>query len=81
MLGLSITLLVSMKAKTYMEAQQVAGIVVVPFLALIVIQILGVVTFNLLSVVVFSVFLFAANYLILNKIGPRFSREAIINTL
>ena len=39
LLGLSMALLASMKAKTYMEAQQIAGIIVLPFIAIVVIQI------------------------------------------
>ncbi len=81
MLGLAITLLVSLRAKTYMEAQQTAGVIVLPFLALIVVQVMGLITFNVLAIVIFSLLLLGLNYLILSRIGPRFSRESIISTL
>jgi ABC-2 type transport system permease protein len=81
LLGLAITLLVSLKAKTYTEAQQTAGIVVVPIIALIVVQIAGVITFNPLFVVLLAAVLGATGILITLRVAPRFSREAIITTL
>jgi ABC-2 type transport system permease protein len=81
LLGLSVTLIVSLKAKTYMEAQQTAGIIVVPFIVLIVVQITGLLTFKPLYVVGLSIVLCMASYWIVARIAPRFTREAIINTL
>lgn len=81
LLGLAVTLLVSLRAKTFMEAQQSAGVIVIPFLALIFIQLTGIVTFKPLYLIIFSAVLFALAYLIISKIGPRFDRERIISTL
>lgn len=81
LLGLSVTLIVSLKARTYMEAQQTAGIVVLPIIVLIVVQIAGLLTFKPLYVVVFSVVLLLTSYLIVVRVAPRFTREGIINTL
>lgn len=81
LLGLSVTLIVSLKAKTYMEAQQTAGIIVLPFVALIVVQITGLLTFKPLYVVGLSVAAYIVSYWIVARIAPRFTREAIINTL
>jgi ABC-2 type transport system permease protein len=81
LLGLSITLMVSLKAKSYNEAQQTAGIIVLPVIALIVVQIAGLVTFRPLLVVALAAVLFAVSYLIIAQVAPRISREAIISTL
>ena len=81
LLGLTVTLFISIKAKTYMEAQQLSGLVVLPFLALIGIQVTGIVVFNPIYVVVLSVGILVVTYLAITRLGPRFSRERIINTL
>lgn len=81
LLGLSVTLIVSLKARTYMEAQQTAGIIVLPFIVLIVVQIAGLLTFEPLYVVLLGLALGIISYLIITRIAPRFNREEIINTL
>mgnify|MGYP006279042887 FL=1 len=81
LLGLSITLIVSLRAKTFMEAQQLSGVVVVPFLALIFIQLTGLVVFTPLYVIGFSIVLILISYVIIAKIGPKFDRERIISTV
>jgi ABC-2 type transport system permease protein len=80
-LGLSVTLIVSLKAKTYMEAQQTAGVIVLPFILLIVVQIAGLLTFKPLYVVGLSIALGLVSYWIVARLAPRFTREAIITTL
>ena len=81
LLGLSLTLLISLKAKTYMEAQQTSGVVVLPLVALVVVQMTGVLVFNTIYVVLFSALLLVVSYVVLGRIGPKFSRESILNTL
>ena len=81
LLGLSITLLVSLRAKTYTEAQQMAGIIVLPFILLIVIQMTGLVIFNAILVVLFALLLGFVSYILILRLAPRFSRERIIGTL
>ena len=81
LLGLSLTLLVSLKAKTYMEAQQTSGVIVLPFILLVVVQMTGLLVFNPLYVIIFSGVLFAVSYLVYGKVGPKFTRESILNTL
>jgi ABC-type Na+ efflux pump permease subunit len=80
-LGLSVTLIVSLKAKTYMEAQQTAGIIVLPFILLIVAQIAGLLTFKPVYVVALSIAIGLISYWIVARIAPRFDREAIITRL
>lgn len=79
--GLTATLMVSLRAKTFVEAQQVAGIVVLPFIILVITQVTGVVVFVPWMVIAFSVVLLAICALLLYRIGPEFSREAIITTI
>jgi ABC-2 type transport system permease protein len=81
LLGLSITLVVSLKAKTYNEAQQTAGVIVLPFIVLIVVQIAGLITFRPVLVIGLAAALAAVSYLIIARLAPRFSREGIISTL
>lgn len=81
LLGLTATLFVSLKAKTFMEAQQTAGIIVLPLVLLVIVQISGLVIFNALYVVLFSLLLFVVEYFLIARVLPRFTREAIVSTL
>ena len=81
LLGLSVTLLVSLKSKSFMEAQQLSALVVLPLMILIGIQITGVVVFSPLYVAILSIAIFLISYMAMGKLGPRFSREKIISTL
>jgi hypothetical protein len=65
--------MVSVKAKTYMEARQTS--------ALIVLQITGLVIFNPLYVLLAAVVVFIADYLLVTRLPPHFSREGIITQL
>lgn len=81
LLGLTMTLFVSLKAKTFMEAQQTAGIIVLPLILLVIVQITGVVIFNALYLVIFSLVLLGIDYLLIVRVLPKFTREGIISTL
>ena len=81
LLALSIGILVSLKAKNFMEAQQTSGLVVLPVIVLVGAQVGGIVVFNLPVVLVISVLLLAASYLLIGRIGPRFNRERVISTM
>jgi ABC-2 type transport system permease protein len=81
LLGLSATLLFSLRAKTYMEAQQMSALVVIPFVVLLYAQIGGLVTLGPLFVVLLAAAAFGASYLIYGRIGPRFSREEILRNM
>ncbi len=77
LLGLAVALLVSVRAKSFMEAQQIAGVVVLPFVVLVAVQVAGLVVFNTLYVVLFSVVLLAIGYFIISRAGPKFTRERL----
>jgi ABC-type Na+ efflux pump permease subunit len=81
LLGLVVTTMVSARAKSFMAAQQIAGFLVVPLVALVVVQMAGVVTLDVLFVVVAAGLLFAASLGLLLQVAPRFTRERIISTL
>lgn len=78
LLGLSAALLVSLKAKTFMEAQQMSALVVVPFVVLLYAQIGGLLVLGPLLVVLLGIAALGASYVIYGRIGPRFSREQIL---
>ena len=81
LLALSVGILVSLKAKTFMEAQQTSGLVVLPVIVLVGAQVGGIVVFNLPVVLVISALLLAASYLLIGRLGPRFNRERVISTM
>ena len=81
LLGLGAAFLVSLKAKTYMEAQQVGALVVLPCVLLIGGQIGGIIVFSPLAVCVFGLVLVIADYILIAKIGPAFDRERVIACL
>lgn len=81
LLGLSVTMLVSLKARTFMEAQQTAALVVLPCLLLLLGQLTGLVVFSPLLLVLFGLALLGVDALLILKVAPRFDREKIINVL
>lgn len=81
LLGLSVTLMVSMKAKTYMEAQQMSALIVIPLVLLIVLQVTGLVIFNPLYVLLAAIAVFVLDYVLISRLAPRFSREGIVTRL
>jgi ABC-type Na+ efflux pump permease subunit len=81
LLGLSATLLFSLRAKTYMEAQQMSAFVVIPFIVLLYAQIGGLVVLGPLFVVILAAVASAASYVIYGRIAPRFSREQILKNM
>ncbi|HTZ52495.1 MAG TPA: ABC transporter permease subunit [Spirochaetia bacterium] len=81
MIALSLTLLVSLKARTFQSAQQVAALVVVPLVAVVFAQVTGAVILNVLYVVLASLVLFAAAAVLVLRVLPRFTREGIVSTL
>ena len=81
LLGLSTALLVSLKAKTFLEAQQVSGLVVVPVVALVYAQVGGLVVLGPLVVVLIAAAALGASWVLFARIAPRFNREQILMNL
>lgn len=78
LLGLTVTLLVSLRAHTYLEAQQMSAMVVVPLVLLIVLQISGVITFHTGYALLFSLAVLLIDWLAMSRLLPRFKRETIL---
>jgi ABC-type Na+ efflux pump permease subunit len=76
--GLGATLLVSLRSKTYLQAQQASSFVVLPCVLLVCAQTGGIIVFSPLLIVVLGTALLAVDYLVIARVGPRFERERII---
>lgn len=81
LLGLGVALLVSIKSTSFMEAQQLSAMVVIPLIALMIAQVSGVIVFNILYLVIIAAILLLVDYILITRLMPRFDREAIIMTL
>jgi ABC-type Na+ efflux pump permease subunit len=79
--GLGVTLMVSVRSKTSMEAQQVAAVVIIPFLLILVAQLAGLFVMSVFHVIAFGGVLLVIGIVILRWIAPRFEREQILKTL
>ncbi len=81
LLGLVVTLIVSIKAKSFMAAQQLSGVLVLPFIILIVVQMTGLIAFSTLVVILAALIIAVIALVLLLRVAPRFTRERIISTL
>jgi ABC-type Na+ efflux pump permease subunit len=81
LLGLGATFLVSLKSKTFIEAQQVGALVVLPCILLVGGQVGGIIVVSPLAISLFGLVLLLADYVLLAKIGPKFDREKVIACL
>ncbi len=81
LLGLGGTLLVSLRSKTFLQAQQSSAFIVLPCVMYLGVQISGAVVINPLVVAALGAALLAVDVLIVARLGPRFEREQIISSL
>lgn len=81
LLGLAVSIMVSLKAKSFMDAQQTAGMVVLPVIAIVVGQMSGVVVLNLSVVVLVSLLLLAVDVWLITRVAARFEREQVLKTI
>lgn len=79
--SLTLTLMVSIKAKTFVEAQQTAAILVLPLIILVITQITGVIVVNVWLIILFALILLLFAGIMLYVIMPRFTREEIVSRL
>lgn len=79
-LGLSIVILIGVKAKSGAAAQHVAGVFVLPFVSLMIMQGAGLFALTVLQVVIASLLLLLTSAALVLKAAPRFDREEIIKT-
>jgi len=80
-LALGVALLVSLKAKTFMEAQQKGGMIMLPLVALLYLIGGGVVVVNAWVLTGFIVVVSAAGYGVLRWVAPRLTREELTRSL
>lgn len=80
-LGLGVAVVVSLRAAGFQEAQQVAGIIVVPVLALVFGQAAGVIFLSVQVILALGAVIFLAGYLLLRWGARRFSRAEIVTRL
>lgn len=76
--SLTFTALISAKSKSFQEAQQIGGLLVLPVLFLIVGQTTGLFLLNNMMVVVAGAILFILDYVLVNMISKKFTAEKLI---
>lgn len=77
-LGLSFTVLVSAKSKTFQEAQQQSGLIVVPIILLFVGQMTGVFLLNNTLLILLGTIIFIIDYILIKVMSKRFVPENLI---
>ncbi|WP_097025724.1 ABC transporter permease subunit [Clostridium peptidivorans] len=77
-LGLSFTVLVSAKSKTFQEAQQQSGLIVLPIILLVVGQVTGLFLLNNTLLILIGTIIFVIDYILIKVISKRFIPEKLI---
>lgn len=77
-LGLSFTVLVSAKSKTFQEAQQQSGLIVVPIILLLVGQMTGVFLLNNTLLIIAGTIILVIDYVLIKAMSRRFIPEKLI---
>lgn len=78
LLSLTFTVMVSAKAKTFQEAQQVSGILVLPVILLLIGQITGIIMLNSLIMLIAGAVLLILDYILIKRISSKFIPEGLI---
>jgi len=76
--GLGVSVLVSIKAKSFQEAYQISGTVVLPFVAILLMQIFGVIYLSIWFTLVLGLLFWVVDWIILYIGTKRFRRGEII---
>lgn len=76
--GAGLILVMSNRLKTFQEATQVAGIVVLPIVGLVVAQVAGVVLFDVVLLALLGSVLWLLTLLLLNMAGRSFTRDRLL---
>ena len=77
-LSLTLTVMVSAKSKTFQEAQQVSGILVLPVVLLLVGQMTGVIMINNFIMVTAGAVILIIDYILIKRISSKFIPEKLI---
>ncbi|GAA0121485.1 MAG: ABC transporter permease subunit [Clostridium argentinense] len=78
LLGLTFTILISAKSKTFQEAQQIAGLIVLPIILLAVGQITGIFLLTNIMLIIIGTIIIIIDYILLKKIAKNFTAENLI---
>lgn len=78
LLSLTFTVMVSAKSKTFQEAQQVSGLLVIPIILLLVGQMTGVIMLSEIAMFTAGAILFILDYVLIKCISSRFIPEKLI---
>jgi ABC-type Na+ efflux pump permease subunit len=81
LMALGATLLVSIKAKTFLEAQQSSALVVLPCIVFVAAQLGGLVVISPLAILAAGAVVLALDYVLIMRVAPRFDRERLISTI
>lgn len=77
-LGLTFTILISAKSKTFQEAQQLAGLIVLPVILLAIGQITGIFLLTNIILIIIGTIVIIIDYILLQKIAKNFTAENLI---
>jgi len=77
-LGLTFTILISAKSKTFQEAQQLAGLIVLPIILLVIGQITGILLLTNMVLIIIGAIILIIDYILLQKIAKNFTAENLI---
>jgi ABC-type Na+ efflux pump permease subunit len=78
LLSLILTVMVSAKSKTFQEAQQVSGLLVLPVILILVGQMTGVLMLSTLIMFIAGAVLFILDYILIKRISSKFIPEKLI---
>jgi ABC-type Na+ efflux pump permease subunit len=78
LLSLIFTVMVSAKSKTFQEAQQVSGLLVLPVILILVGQMTGVIMLNSLVMFIAGMVLLILDYILIKRISSKFIPEKLI---
>lgn len=78
LLSLTLTVMISAKSKTFQEAQQVSGLLVIPIILILIGQMSGVLILNNWVLLAAGAILFVLDYILIKRISSRFNPENLI---
>lgn len=76
--ALTFSAIVSAKSKSFQEAQQLSGILIIPIVVLIIVQMIGAFMVNTIIVIIFGALLFGLALLLINKAAKKFNLEELV---
>ncbi|WP_055667027.1 ABC transporter permease subunit [Desnuesiella massiliensis] len=76
--ALTFTILISAKSKTFQEAQQLSGVLVLPVILLLVGQMTGLFLLNDIIIFIIGAVLFLSDYFLIKRVSKNFTAEKLI---